>query len=130
MGTMILRTILSIGVLALSGPGVSAAADARGAAHAVARALAEHRSRLEPRLHSTDFALEHLGCIVMPRAELRRWGYPGHAFACEEASAGQVLGAVLDRRGRRLCTIAGSYAGDDCYELTFCGTPERLCVHP
>jgi len=127
---MILRTILVIGVLVLSGAGASAAGDARGAARALAHALAQQRARLAPRLHATDFALEHVGCIVMPRAELRRWGYPGHAFACEEASAGQVLGAVLDRRGRRLCTIAGSYAGGDCYELTFCDTPERLCVHP
>lgn len=106
------------------------AADPRGAARELATALAERRMQLAARLHGTDFALDHVGCIVMPRAELRRWGYPGHAFACEEASAGEVLGAVLDRRGRRLCTIVGRYAGDDCYELTFCGTPERLCVHP
>jgi hypothetical protein len=38
---------------------------------------------------------------------MRSFGYPGHAFACEEAAHGEVLGAVLDRRGQRRCFIEG-----------------------
>lgn len=123
------RRWLVTALLGACASGAASAADSHGAGRWLAKALTERKRGLEPRLHTTDFALDHVGCIVMPRWELRRWGYPGHAFACEEATAGEVLGAVLDRRGQRLCTIAGRYVGDDCYELTFCGTPERLCVH-
>lgn len=106
----------------------AAAADRHGAADAVAGALRRARTQ-QPRLHATDFALDHIGCIVLPRREMRSFGYRGHAVACEEASHGQVLGAVLDKRGNRICDIVGQYADDDCYELTFCDVPERLCVH-
>lgn len=122
-------TLLALVLLLAGGPALAVSPDRRGAAEAVARALAARKTDRQPRLHTTDFALDHVGCIVMPRAEMRRFGYPGHAFACEEVTAGEVLGAILDRRGRRICDIAGAYAGDDCYELTFCDVPERLCVH-
>ena len=81
-----------------------------------------------PQIHATDFAGENIGCITLSRREMRRFGYPGHAFVCEEASAGEVLGAVLDRLGRRRCLIVGDYTGDDCYSLTICSVQETLCV--
>lgn len=81
-----------------------------------------------PSTHTTDFAGEAIGCITFARREMRSFGYPGHAFACEEAGSGEVLGAVLNRVGRRLCTIEGVYAGDDCYDLTICDEPETLCL--
>ena len=81
-----------------------------------------------PQIHATDFAGENIGCITLSRREMRRFGYPGHAFVCEEASKGEVLGAVLDRQGRRRCLIEGDYTGDDCYTLTICKVQETLCV--
>src|SRR5262245_32372182 len=81
-----------------------------------------------PQTHATDFAGDGIGCITLTRREMRSFGYPGHAFACEEAAAGEVLGAVLDRNGRRRCLISGGYAGDDCYDLTICRVAETLCV--
>ncbi len=81
-----------------------------------------------PQTHSTDFAGDGIGCITLTRREMRSFGYPGHAFACEEAAAGEVLGAVLNRQGRMLCQIDGVYAGDDCYDLTVCDVAETLCV--
>ena len=81
-----------------------------------------------PQIHATDFAGESIGCITLSRREMRRFGYPGHAFVCEEASQGEVLGAVLDRQGRRRCLIEGDYTGDDCYTLTICRVQETLCV--
>lgn len=82
-----------------------------------------------PHTHSTDFAGDGIGCITLTRSEMRSFGYPGHAFACEEAVAGEVLGAVLDRQGRRRCFIEGEYAGDDCYDLSICDVAETLCLH-
>jgi len=81
-----------------------------------------------PQTHATDFAGDAIGCITLTRREMRSYGYPGHAFVCEEAAAGEVLGAVLDRNGRRRCLITGGYAGDDCYDLAICGVSETLCV--
>src|SRR5262245_41710893 len=81
-----------------------------------------------PQTHVTDFAGQGIGCITLTRREMRSFGYSGHAFACEEAAAGEVLGAVLDRDGRTRCRIAGRYAGDDCYDLTICRVAETLCV--
>jgi hypothetical protein len=81
-----------------------------------------------PQTHSTDFAGDAIGCITLTRREMRSFGYPGHAFACEEAAAGEVLGAVLSRQGRTLCRIDGVYAGEDCYDLTICDVAETLCV--
>lgn len=81
-----------------------------------------------PQTHATDFAGTNIGCITLSRREMRRFGYPGHAFVCEEASEGEVLGAVLDRQGYRRCRIEGSYSGDDCYALTICNVSETLCV--
>jgi hypothetical protein len=81
-----------------------------------------------PQTHATDFAGDAIGCITLTRREMRSYGYPGHAFVCEEASAGEVLGAVLDRNGRRRCRITGGYTGDDCYDLAICEVSETLCV--
>jgi hypothetical protein len=96
----------------------------------LARALADRLTarRLFPRTHSTDFAGTELGCITLPRYELRPYGYPGHAFVCEDAQTGEVLGAVLNRRGIRLCTISGFYTDNACYDLEICGYREQLCV--
>ncbi len=81
-----------------------------------------------PQTHATDFAGDNIGCITLSRREMRRFGYPGHAFVCEEAAQGEVLGAVLDRWGYRRCGITGDYDGDDCYTLAICGVRETLCV--
>jgi hypothetical protein len=127
-----LATILVTAGLA----GDLAAADRKPGLHRVlAQKLVTQKTRPRgngdtgvPQTHITDFAGDAIGCITLQRWEMRSFGYPGHAFACEEAARGEVLGAVLDRHGRRLCFIDGFYAGDDCYELTICDVPETLCL--
>jgi hypothetical protein len=81
-----------------------------------------------PQTHATDFAGDAIGCVTLSRREMRSFGYFGIAFACEEAASGEVLGAVLDRRGLRRCLIEGDYVGDDCYRMRICNVPETLCV--
>jgi hypothetical protein len=97
----------------------------------LARGMAERlmaRKSLRPETHATDFAGDTLGCITLTAAELRRFGYPGHAFFCENAATGEVLGAVLGRYGRVYCSISGDYAGDGCYDFTLCDVPDSACV--
>jgi len=111
----------------LGGPVAAAERDPHGLAQALAKRLTARR-QAPPQTHATDFAGTDIGCIVMPRFELRHYGYPGHAMLCEAAISGEVLGAVLNRNGRQLCDIAGFYVGDFCYDFDICGTPETLCV--
>jgi hypothetical protein len=99
--------------------------------HGLARALASRLAAARPLsrdLAATDFQGTDLGCIVLPRREIRPYGYPGHAFLCEAGVSGEVLGAVLNRTGRRLCEIRGTYAGDFCYDFDICDVAETLCV--
>jgi hypothetical protein len=84
--------------------------------------------RTSSQIHATDFQGTNIGCIILPRRELRRSRYPGHAMLCEEASAGEVLGAVLSKSGKQLCDITGSYSGDFCYAINICGYDETLCT--
>lgn len=98
-----------------------------GLARALAAKLVAARS-LRPRTHATDFGTEAIGCITLARWELRRFGYAGHAFLCEEGATSTVLGAVQNRAGVVRCYITGVYAGDACYDLNICGIPESACV--
>jgi len=83
---------------------------------------------IHPLIHDTEFRGTNIGCVTLSRSEMRRFGYPGHALFCEEASTGEVLGAVLNRRGRELCEIRGFYNNDAaCYDLTICEESNRLC---
>jgi hypothetical protein len=135
---MWISAILSVALLAATAGSVAAAEPKPGLHRLLARRLLEQKALRGqpsggadagvPQIHATDFAGEAIGCITLPRWEMRSFGYPGHAFACEEAAGGEVLGAVLDRLGRRRCLIEGAYAGDDCYELRICDVPETLCV--
>ena len=119
--------------LALAG---TAVADPSPDPHRVGQAVADELAALhgppsgEPRpqaLDTTDFAGQTLGCITLARWEMRRLRYPGHAFACEDAASGEVLGAVLTKSGNRKCLITGQYAGNDCYDLVICEVTDRLC---
>lgn len=122
--------------LALASLASAAAAAERkpGLHRMVAEKLLERKASREtrdagvPQTHVTDFGSDAIGCLTLPRWEMRSFGYPGHAFACEEAAGGEVMGAVLDRRGRTLCFIEGAYTGDDCYDLSICDESETLCV--
>jgi hypothetical protein len=136
-----MRPVLAAALMATT-LGLTAAADAavRPGLHRLVaeRLAAEKPQRPAPTLvapttgtpltHATDFAGDNIGCITLSRREMRRFGYPGHAFVCEEAAQGEVLGAVLDRWGARRCLISGDYTGNDCYTLTICDVPETLCV--
>lgn len=123
--TALLLTVTLLGIG--SGGAVHAAdPDSPGLATALAKALAARRTAAA--IHTTDFQGTDIGCIVLPRRELRPYGYPGHAFLCEVADTGEVLGAVVTAKGFRRCTIAGTYEGDACYRFDICGRPERLCV--
>jgi hypothetical protein len=104
-----------------------AAPDAAGLRRAIVERLLPRRA-LHPNTHTTDFAIDGLGCITFTRREMRRLRYPGHAFVCEEAAGGQVLGAVLDRSGRVRCHVSGAYAGNACYDLDICGVADTLCL--
>jgi hypothetical protein len=112
----------------LSGPALAADRDSHGLAKAIAEKL--HQRRQAPAIHTTDFQGTDIGCIVMPRFELRRYRYPGHAMLCEVAATGEVLGAVLNRGGRRICDITGSFVddGNNCYSINICGNDETLCI--
>jgi len=115
-------------LLALATPGPAAARRSGGS---LGRALATKllaRKALKPETHATDFATDHIGCITLASWELRDFGFRGHAFLCEEATAGEVLGAVLNRAGVVRCHITGFYVGDLCYDLEICGVPETACV--
>ena len=83
---------------------------------------------IRPAIHDTEFQGTMIGCVTLSRSEMRAFGYPGHALFCEESTTGEVLGAVLSRRGRELCEIRGFYNNDAaCYDLTICDEANRLC---
>ena len=109
-----------------------AASDPHGFAVAAARALfAGREAAAAPTARSaatTDVTGTALGCIALPHREIRPFGYPGHAYLCEAFASGEVLGSLLNTKGRRRCDIRGQYTGDACYDLDFCGYSERLCV--
>jgi hypothetical protein len=110
----------------LVGAATAAERDPRGLGQAIAKRLVERRT--QARTHATDFAGTDIGCIIMPRYELRPYGYPGHAMLCEADVSGEVLGAVMNKAGRQLCYITGVYAGDFCYDITICDFAETLCI--
>jgi hypothetical protein len=112
----------------LAGTALPAERDPRGLAEAIAKRFAARREA-PPQTHTTDFAGTDIGCIIMPRYELRPYGYPGHGFFCEVAATGEILGGVLNKKGRQLCDIYGAYIPDSlCYDFVICGVTETLCV--
>jgi hypothetical protein len=113
----------------LGAPALAAERDSHGLAEAIAKKL-HARRQFAASLGTTDFQGTDIGCIVMPRYELRRYRYPGHAMLCEVAATGEVLGAVLNKQGRRICDITGSFVddGNDCYAINICGNDETLCI--
>ncbi len=122
-------TILFMATFLASATGgvMAAERDPRGLAQAIAERLAARR-RVATDLAATDFQGTDLGCIILPRRELRPHGYPGHGFFCEAAVSGEILGGVVNRNGRKLCEIRGAYSGNFCYAFDICGVPETLCV--
>jgi len=114
--------------LALVAPGRPAVAAERSAlARAIATKLSAQKA-IHPETHTTDFRGDSLGCITLTAWELRQFGYRGHAFFCEDAATGEVLGAVLTRGGLVRCFISGDYVGDGCYDFTICGLADGACV--
>ena len=110
----------------LGGVALGADRDPRGLGREIVKRLVARRTSSQ--IHATDFQGTNIGCIILPRRELRRYRYPGHAMLCEEASAGEVLGAVLSKSGNQLCDISGAYTGDFCYDIDICGYAETLCT--
>jgi hypothetical protein len=113
----------------LGGPALAADGDSHGLAEAIAKKLYA-RHQFATSLDTTDFQGTGIGCIVMPRSELRRYRYPGHAMICEVAATGEVLGTLMNGKGRRICDpITGSFTeGTSCYAINICGNDETLCV--
>ena len=101
--------------------------DTRGLATALVTRL-RAQTGLRPETHATDFGDDAIGCLTFPQWELRRFGYPGHAFACEEGATHEVLGAVVNRAGVVRCYIHGAATDDDCFDLTICDDPIRVCT--
>lgn len=90
-------------LLTLGAVGSHAVAADRGAfARAIAEKLIANKT-LRSRTHTTDVQGDSLGCITFTTKELRHFGYRGHAFFCEAALTGEVLGAVLNRSGVVRC---------------------------
>jgi len=117
--------------LALVAPGRPAVGAEQGAfAKAIAAKLYAQKTvqAIRPKTHTTDFQGDSLGCITLTAWELRQFGYRGHAFFCESAATGEVLGAVLSRGGVVRCYISGDYVGDGCYDFTICGVADGACV--
>jgi hypothetical protein len=115
-------------VLALATPlSTAGAAEPHALARGIAVKLYAQKS-LRPQTHTTDFQGDTLGCITLAAWELAQFGYRGHAFFCEDASSGEVLGAVLTRGGVVRCHISGDYIGDGCYAFTICGVADGACV--
>jgi len=114
-----------LGLLAC-GPAFAREPDRHGLAQEIVRHLVARRT--SSAIHTTDFQGTDLGCIILPRRELRPYGYPGHGFFCEAATTGEILGGVVNKTGKKLCEIRGSYTGDFCYAFDICGVAETLCV--
>ena len=77
---------------------------------------------------STDFPGENLHCVTLSASDLRRLGYRGHAFFCEDNGTGEVLGAVLGPRGGVRCLISGSRTDAACYSFDICGFADGVCL--
>ena len=120
LATILLGTVLG-GVAAATEP------DPHGLAKAIAERLAAKR-RTAAVLDATDFQGTDIGCIILPRREIRPFGYAGHGFFCEVGATGEILGGTLNKTGRQLCEIRGAYSGDFCYAFDICGVAETLCV--
>jgi hypothetical protein len=110
----------------LGGVALAGERDPRGLAKAIAEKLAAKRQSAA--IHGTDFQGTDIGCIILPRRELRPFGYPGHGFFCEVAATGEVLGGLVNKKGNQLCEIRGAYTADLCYDFDICGVAETLCV--
>jgi len=112
----------------LAGSALAAERDSHGLAKAIAEKL-HARRQYAASIDTTDFSGTDIGCIVMPRFELRRYRYPGHAMICEVASTGEVLGTLLNKGGRRICDITGAFTeATTCYAINICGNDETLCI--
>jgi hypothetical protein len=118
---------LLLGTMTMLGSAAAADRNPHGLAQALVDRLAARKAA--PQIHATDFQGTDIGCIILPRRELRPYGYPGHAMLCEVNGTGEVLGAVMGKTGNHLCDIAGAYVPDTfCYDFDICGYPERLCT--
>jgi hypothetical protein len=83
---------------------------------------------IRPAIHDTELQGQMIGCVTLSRREMRSFGYPGHAVFCEEATNGEVLGVVVNKKGKELCVIRGFYnLQASCYDLVICDDPTRLC---
>jgi hypothetical protein len=122
-----LRSLTLLLTVLAAAPAPARAPDPHGLGLEIVRRLVARRTSATD-INVTDFAGQNIGCILLPRRELRRYGYPGHAFFCETAPTGEVLGAVLNKKGLRYCYVSGAYAGDSCYDISVCDNAERLCV--
>lgn len=121
---------LAVVLLTLGAVGPPAVVADRGAfARAIAEKLIADKA-LSAKTHTTDFQGDSLGCITLTTSELRHFGYRGHAFFCEDAFTGEVLGGVLNRSGVVRCVISGDYVGGGCYDFTICGVADSGCVVP
>ena len=129
MRTPVSAAVVAALLLAAAPLHVTAGTRKPGLGKLIAGKLLAQKAVPRPAIHTTDFAGDRIGCITLSRDEMRRFGYPGHAFVCEEAQTGEVLGAALTRNGFRICEIAGRYAGDGCYDLDICGVADGLCAY-
>jgi len=77
---------------------------------------------------SIDFQGTNLYCVTLSAGDLRRLGYRGHAFFCENSTTGEVLGAVLGSHGGVRCLISGSRTDTACYSFDICGYSDGVCL--
>ena len=83
---------------------------------------------VRPQIHDTEVMGQMIGCVTLNRSEMRSFGYRGHAVFCEESTTGEVLGALVNKKGNALCVIRGFYNNDSsCYDLAICDEPISLC---
>ena len=121
--------VLLVAVVIVGGIAPAArAADTAGLGRAAAEKLMARKALRPDDITVTDFRGDGIGCITLSSRELRQFGFFGHAFFCETAPTGEILGAVLSRRGFVRCYISGDYAGDACYDFTICGIAQSACV--
>ena len=124
-----MRTLATV-LLAASLGGIAhgtTAADPHALARAAAEKLAVARA-VHPQARSTDFQGTNLYCVTLSAGDLRRLGYRGHAFFCENSTTGEVLGAVLGSRGGVRCLISGSRTDAACYSFDICGYADGVCL--
>jgi hypothetical protein len=86
---------------------------------------------VRPQIHDTEVQGTNIGCVTLSRFEMRRdlgVRTRGHAVFCEEAATGEVLGALVNKRGNAICVIRGFYNVDtSCYDLAICDEPLSAC---